>query len=124
MKTYNWEIKIVSSHTSPLNRQVTEAMRISRENKADILNSKNEFGANNLAEIEVRYGSKIATNNSKSKPAGKKRKRAQEESPDEDDDNQGGSPKYHRSIPAGEQEQQITNHQKDMRPTGKPPEEA
>ena len=76
MKTYNWEIAIISSHKSPLNRQVTKAMRISKESKSDILNSKNEFGANNLAEMEIQYGSKLASQ-------GTKRKRNKEELPDE-----------------------------------------
>ena len=67
MKTFDWEIKLVSSHKSALNRQVTEATRIAREKKTELLNSKMEFGANNLAEITLKYGTKIGTGGSKRK---------------------------------------------------------
>ena len=70
LKTTDWKIKVVSSHVSPLSRQVTEAVRISREFPTNILNSKNEFSANNIAELEVRYGNKVA---------GVKRKRREDE---------------------------------------------
>ena len=48
MKTDDWRIKIVSAHRTPLSRQLTEAVRIQKEKSEDILNSKLEFGANNL----------------------------------------------------------------------------
>ena len=80
MITSNWKIEIYSSHESPLNRQVTEAVRISRAAPDIHLNSKNEFGANNLAEIELRYGTRIGG-------GGLKRKRRDE---DEEDNNNGG----------------------------------
>ena len=41
MKTYDWEVKLVSTHRSPLKRQVTEVTRITKEDKANLLNSKN-----------------------------------------------------------------------------------
>ena len=75
MKTYDWEIKLVSSHKSALNRQVTEATRISREKKADLFNSKQEFGSNNLAEIELKYGNKWVN----SQGGSRKRKRRDED---------------------------------------------
>ena len=75
MKTYDWDIKIVSTHKSALNRQITEAIRISRVKKEELLNSKNEFGANNVPEIQLKYGTKVG-------PGGTKRKRAAEEEPD------------------------------------------
>ena len=53
-------MEIKSSHRSPLNRQITEAVRIAREPNTNILNSKNEYGANNLAEICLKYGTKVA----------------------------------------------------------------
>lgn len=67
MKTSDWKIKITSSHTSALSRQVTEAVRISRESKASILNSKQEFGCNNIPELEVRYGIKVCNGGMKRK---------------------------------------------------------
>ena len=59
MKTDDWKVEIVSSHRSPLNRQITEAVRIAREPKESILNSKNKWGANNLAEIILKFGNKV-----------------------------------------------------------------
>ena len=80
MKTFDWEVKIVSSHRSALNRQVTETTRISREEKSNILNSKNEFGSNNIPEIEVRYGTKIVGGGK----GGVKRKRTEDPDPVEE----------------------------------------
>ena len=59
LKTEDWKIKITSAHRTPLSRQLTEAVRIQRENSGNLLNSKLEFGANNLATIELSYDSKI-----------------------------------------------------------------
>ena len=74
MKISDWKISIDASHVSPLNRQVTEAVRISRAAPDILLNSKNEFGANNLPELELRYGNKIVIGD-----GGTKRKREEEE---------------------------------------------
>ena len=46
MKIVHWKTKILSSHRTALNRQVTEATIISNEGVDSLLNSKNEFGAN------------------------------------------------------------------------------
>ena len=71
MRTSDWEVKITSSHRSPLSRQVTEAFRISQELPANILNAKSEFRANNFPELEIRYGIRVGN-------GGLKRKRIQE----------------------------------------------
>ena len=62
MQTDDWKVEIQSSHRSPLQHQITEAVRIAREPKANLLNSKNEFGANYLAEICLKYGNKVPLN--------------------------------------------------------------
>ena len=72
----DWKISIDSSHVTPLNRQVTEAVRISRASPDILLNSKNEFGANNLPELELRYGTRVGN-------GGLKRKRREEEEEEE-----------------------------------------
>ena len=77
MRTSDWRVKITSSHMSALSRQITEAVRISREPSSSVLNSKNEFGSNNIPELEVRYGTKVLG-------GGKKRKRKEDE-PDNSD---------------------------------------
>lgn len=60
MKTTDWRVEIKSAHRTPLERQITEAVRIAREPRTNILNSKNEFGANNLAEICLKFGNKVS----------------------------------------------------------------
>ena len=67
MRTSDWKIKITSSHTSALSRPVAEAVRISREPKSSILNSKQEFGCHNIPELEVRYGAKVCNGGMKRK---------------------------------------------------------
>ena len=47
MTTDDWSIKITSQHFTSLNRKMTEAVRISREPEASLLNNKQEFGAIN-----------------------------------------------------------------------------
>ena len=47
---------MISSHRGALNRQVTEAVSISNEGVANLLNSKMEFGANNLTELTIKKG--------------------------------------------------------------------
>ena len=56
MTTDDWTFKAVSSHRTPLDRQVTEAVKIARVGKANLLNSKNEFGCNNIPELQLQYG--------------------------------------------------------------------
>lgn len=70
MTASDWEVKIVSSHISPLSPQVTEAHRISRESPENILNSKNEFRSNNLPELENRYGCRVGNGGVKRKRFG------------------------------------------------------
>ena len=78
MVVSNWKISIDSSHVTPLNRQVTEAVKISRASPDILLNSKNEFGANNLPELELRYGTKVGN-------GGVKRKRRDEEEEEQEE---------------------------------------
>ena len=59
LKTDDWKISITSAHRTPLSRQLTEGVRIQRENSENILNSKMEFGANNLATLELSYGHRV-----------------------------------------------------------------
>ena len=59
----DWRVTITSS----LNRQVTEAVTISSEGLDNLLNSKQEFGANNLSEIGVKKGVFLAGNKKKRK---------------------------------------------------------
>ena len=59
MKTTHWKTKILSSHRTALNRQVTEATIISNEGLDVLLNSKNEFGANNLPELVLQHCTRI-----------------------------------------------------------------
>ena len=49
-------VTVVSSHRGALSRQVTEAVSISNEGVDNLLNSKMEFGANNLTEITIKQG--------------------------------------------------------------------
>ena len=70
MVTSDWKVKIVSSHVSPLSRQVTEAVRISRESPQNLLNSKMEFSSNNIPELEIRYGTKVLGGGTKRKRDG------------------------------------------------------
>ena len=56
LTTEDWDFKALSSHPTPLSRQVTEAVKIAQEGVANILNSKNEFSCNNLPEINIQYG--------------------------------------------------------------------
>ena len=56
-----YKVEVISSHKSPLSRQISEAVRISREPKSNLLNSKQEFGANNLPEIALKYGNQFVT---------------------------------------------------------------
>ena len=59
----DWIAKITSTHRGALNRQVTEGIRISNEGVENLLNSKNEFGANNFTEIILTHGHKILGDN-------------------------------------------------------------
>ena len=69
----DWIVKITSTHRGALNRQVTEGIRISNEGVENLLNSKNEFGANNFTEIILTHGHKILGENKH-----KKRSRGEE----------------------------------------------
>ena len=53
LKTATWEVKITSSHKSALERQIMEAMGISKVGTGSLLNSKNKFGSNNIPEIAL-----------------------------------------------------------------------
>ena len=71
MTTKNWNFKILSSHQTPLDRQVTEAVKIARVGTGTLLNAKNEFGCNNLPELQLQYGNLRGTSGdfaSKRKP--------------------------------------------------------
>ena len=52
----DWRVTILSSHRGALNRQVTEAVSISKEGVVNLLISNSEFGANNITEITVKKG--------------------------------------------------------------------
>ena len=52
----DWRVTVVSSHRGALSRQVKEAVSISNEGVDNLLNSKMEFGVNNLTEITVKQG--------------------------------------------------------------------
>ena len=56
MKVEDWKVTLTSSHRGALGRQVKEDVRISNEGLDSLLNSKNEFGANNLIEVGVSKG--------------------------------------------------------------------
>ena len=75
MKTSDWKTRITSSHITALNRQITEATIISNEGVDSLLNSKNEFGANNLPELVLQHGTRI-------EGAAKRRRQAQGNSDD------------------------------------------
>ena len=60
MRTDHWQTKVISRHRVALNRQVTEGVKIINEGVSNLLNSKNEFGANNLTELVMQNGHKIA----------------------------------------------------------------
>ena len=57
----DWRSKVVSTHFGALNRQVTEAVKISRGGgeRVRLLNNKQEFGANLLLEVVVMRGDQI-----------------------------------------------------------------
>ena len=59
----DWIARITSTHRGALNRQVTEGIRISNEGVENLLNSKNEFGANNFTEIILAHGHRILGGN-------------------------------------------------------------
>ena len=59
MRSCHWKTKILSSHRTALNRQITEATIISNEGVDRLLNSKNEFGANNLPELVLQHGTRV-----------------------------------------------------------------
>ena len=65
----DWKSKIISSHRTALNRQVTEAILIQEiDNEVNLLNSKNEFGANTLGELAITKGGQLVQgNNNKNK---------------------------------------------------------
>ena len=56
LKVEDWEVTLTSSHRGALSRQVTEACRISNEGIGNLLNRKNEYGANNMTEMAVVKG--------------------------------------------------------------------
>ena len=56
LEVEDWRITITSSHRGALNRQVTEAVHISEEGVGNLLNSKMEFGANNISEVAIKKG--------------------------------------------------------------------
>ena len=58
----DWVCKITSMHKGALNRQITEGVRISHEGLDNILNLKNEFGANTFTETILVHGNKILGN--------------------------------------------------------------
>ena len=63
MRTDHWEPKVISRHRGALNRQVTEGVKIINEGVSNLLNSKNEFGANNLTELIMKNGHAIVGEN-------------------------------------------------------------
>ena len=67
LQSEHWKVTLTSSHHSALNRQVTEAVTISGEGLHNLLNSKQEFGANNLTEIGVKRGVFLAGDRGKRK---------------------------------------------------------
>ena len=73
LKVSDWRVTLTSSHHGALSRQVTEAVRISNEGLDTLLNSKYEFGANNLSEVGVRKGNYMVGDSVKN--GGAKRKR-------------------------------------------------
>ena len=81
MTTDDWSFKVVSSHNTPLDRQVTEAVKIARRGTANLLNSKNEFGCNNLPELRIQYGNQRgATGPLDAGPATKRKPRTKDPS--------------------------------------------
>merc|ERR1712105_237680 len=100
MGTHHWKTKILNSHITALNRQVTETTIISNEGLGSLLNSKNEFGANNLPELVLLHGTRVEgatkrrrqananeseqpATNIKKQPSSKRRKFAHSEEPDD-----------------------------------------
>ena len=78
LQVQDWETKILSSHRTSLSRQTKEAYLISRAGVDSLLNSKNEYGANNLTELILKHGNEVAVGSHK-----EKRKRTPEDQPDE-----------------------------------------
>ena len=67
MTADDWKSRIVSSHRTALNRQVTEAILIQEiNNEVNLLNSKNEFGANTLGELAITRGGQLVQGNKSS----------------------------------------------------------
>ena len=64
MTADDWKSKIVSSHWTTLNRQVTEVILIQEiNNEVNLLNSKNKFGANTLGELAITRGGQLVQGN-------------------------------------------------------------
>ena len=77
LRVEDWRVTLTSTHRGALNRQVTEAVKISNEGLGSLLNSKHEFGSNNLSELAVRKGNVMVGGEIK-------RKRQEEEKKEED----------------------------------------
>ena len=59
LRVEDWRVTLTSPHRGALNRQVTEAVKISNEGLGSLLNSKHEFGSNNLSELAVKKGNTL-----------------------------------------------------------------
>ena len=71
MKVEDWRSKITSTHLTALNRQVTEAVLISRGKEGTkLLNNKQEFGANLLLEVVVMRGDQVLGNRNEKRKRG------------------------------------------------------
>ena len=83
----DWETKILSSHKTSLARQTKKAFLISREEVENLLNSKNEYGANNISELIIKHGNEIVGEKRR-----EKRKRIPEQDRDETQETERQSP--------------------------------
>ena len=87
----DWRISITSSHRGALNRQVTEAVSISNEGVSNLLNSKMEFGANNLTELTIKKGNDVVG-------AFKRRRKEEEEQQKQEPEQQAGQEQQSRQV--------------------------
>ena len=94
----DWRVTVVSSHRGAQSRQVKEVVSISNEGVDNLLNSKMEFGANNLTEITVKQGFNVV--------GAIKRRREEEEKAELQHQQQQQLPRFEEEVQQEEEQQQ------------------
>ena len=88
MRVEDWRVTLTTTHRGALNRQVTEAVKISNEGLGSLLNQKHEFGSNNLSEVAVKKGNFMVGGGPKRKSMEEEEEKTEEEETKEDEKQQ------------------------------------